>query len=458
MGSRRWIFSFFLLCLSGFSFAEEEVLPVVVLGGGIGGLSSALYLSRGGVAAYVVEGKEAGGALSEARLVENWPGEISISGSDLVEKIKKQAVAFGAHILPEELIRIDCSKRPFKITVRGLVDQKVRSILASSCIIAMGTTPKQLSVPGEKEYLGRGVSHCALCDGALYRGKKVAVIGGGDAAITEAEYLSTLCEKVTIIVRKKDLQVKDEKRKEAVLKKKNIEVLFDTTVLSIGGGNQRVSRLMIQTGSSNKSSLAVDGVFLSIGSHPNTELFQGQLDLDDGGYIVHKKGKETSVSGIFAVGDIADPQYKQAITAAGDGVKAAIEDMSFLAVSSPPASVGLKVREEKKRAPLVIEITDSQQFQKELKEFSGIVLVDFYAKWCPPCKRLSPLLDQKIRELQGRVKLLKIDVEEQLALTEKYDVREMPTLLIFDLQKQIIARKSGLPDILQGISQLEKEK
>ncbi len=455
MRSHRWIFFLFFLSFSSFSFAEKEVLPVVVLGGGVGGLSSALYLSRGGITPYVIEGKDAGGALLQAHCVENWPGETNISGASLIEKIKKQAEGFGARMFPEEVVQVDFTQKPFKIVARGLLDQKTREIYASSCVIAMGASPNRLSVPGEKEYWGRGVSHCALCDGAFYRGKKVAVVGGGDAAILEAEYLSSLCEKVTLIVRKNGFQVKDEKRKEAVLKKKNVHVLFDTTVLAIEGGNQRVSRLLIQTASQKKTTLPVDGVFLGIGSHPNTELFKGQLELDAEGYILLKKGQETSQSGIFAVGDIADPLYKQAITSAAGGAIAAIQAEQYIAAFSPPKQQMKAMQEEKKRSSFVVEITDALQFQNELKEFSGIVLVDFYAKWCPPCKRLAPLLDQKIKEFQGRVKLLKIDVDDQLALAEKYGVREMPTLLIFDSQKKIIGRKAGLMDILENIASLE---
>ncbi len=436
--------------------AESEILPVLILGGGMGGLTSALYLGRGGIEATVIEGKSAGGALTSAHLVENWPGEKSISGSALIEKIREQAASYGARFLTEEVVEVDVSKAPFKVVTKGVLDQKTHERKAFSLIIAMGSTPKMLSIPGEREYGGKGVSFCAACDGAFYRGKKVVVIGSGDVAIGDAEYLSHLCEKVTCIVRKGSLRAKEIKRKEALAKKKNVEVYFNTQVVSIEGNGQNVTHIVVQNAEGKKTKLVTNGVFIAIGHTPNTELFQGKLDLSEEGYILLKHGQETSHPGVFAVGEIADPQFQQAITAAAEGARAALQAEAYCssALSASSAKVQLA---EKKSSYQMVEITSTEQFRKELKEFPGYVLVDFYATWCAPCQRLSFLLDQKIKNSQEKIKVLKVNVEQHLFLAEKYDVRQMPTLLIFDPDKNLVERKTGLFEILDSLSFLEKE-
>ncbi|MGD2169181.1 MAG: FAD-dependent oxidoreductase [Chlamydiota bacterium] len=325
----------FCIILTFFSFAAHtaEKQDVLILGGGVGGVSAAIYLARAGYKPIVIEGKNPGGLISQSHLVQNWPGEKEIAGYDLFIKLKEQAEACGAVFYSESVKSVDFSKRPFQIiTTSTSKEDTEKKYLANSCIIAMGTTPNFLNVEGEKTYWGKGITNCAVCDGPLYIGKTVGIVGGSDSALTEAEYLSKLAKKVYIFVRKDKFRTVEKERESSVLAKDNVEVLFNTEVKKIVGDDARLQKVVVQDHGALKE-VQLDGLFLSIGSKPNTKIFQNQLKLDEIGYIALRpqEYQQTSVEGVYAVGDIVDPVFKQAITAAGDGARAALKVKGFLA-------------------------------------------------------------------------------------------------------------------------------
>lgn len=445
--------------------AEAQVHPVVVLGGGIGALTSSLYLARAGLEPIVIEGDSPGGLLTQSYMVQNWPGELEIDGVALTDKVRKQAEINGVHFRHEEVVAVDFSKRPFVIKTR-LLDEKdeFREIRAEACVIAMGTQPNFLGIPGEtgpSGYWGRGVTNCAICDGSLYRDRVVGVVGGGDAAILEALYLSNIAKEVYLFVRKGSLKALEEKRIQTLLEKPNVKIFYNTVVKEIKGDGQKLTHVILEKEQRNLVNFPLDGLFLAIGSRPNTRLFQDILKLDEKGYIVLGKDQATSIPGIFAIGDIVDPVYKQAISAAGDGAKAALQAQQFL--SGQIGSTIAKQRREKRpkispTAPSeVIEISTLEQFERELKMSDVPVIVDFYASWCGPCKRLSPLLEYSANQLSGKVKFLKVNVDKLYDLSRSYDIRAMPTVLLFDLSGKVKERKVGTDQIADLLKRLEGE-
>jgi thioredoxin reductase (NADPH) len=313
---------FFLASLC--CFAKE---PVVVIGGGVAGLTSALYLARAGYLPIVITGPQSGGLLTQSQSIQNWPGESEISGFELTLKMRKQVEASGAIFVEEELLEVDFTQRPYQIVTKDLNTSKKIQRKADSVLIAMGTTPRKLSIPGEDVYWGKGISNCAVCDGSLYRGKVVGVVGGGDAAVLEALYLSNIAKEVHVFVRASDWKATDKARVQRLEQQKNVHIQFDSPLSQIIGSHQKITHVKLSKG----NQVALDGLFLAIGSTPNTRpFFERQLELDKDGFIVVDKRCETSLPGVYALGDIADPEYKQAITASASGAIAALEVVKYL--------------------------------------------------------------------------------------------------------------------------------
>jgi len=442
-----------------FAAAQEKIIsaqtPVVVLGGGIGALTSALYLARAGVEVLVIEGPSPGGLITQSHSVQNWPGEQEISGKELAEKVRKQAEANGAHFSREEAIAVQFSNSSYKVTLKNLDTNQVRMVAADSVIIAMGTRPNFLGIPGENNYWGHGVTNCAICDGALYRDLTVGVVGGGDAGVLEALYLSNIAKEVNVFIRKDSFKAIEEKRLQTLLAKPNVKIFYNTTVERVNGDGENVTGVAIKTAGKEKD-LPLDGLFLAIGSKPNTELFQNVLPLDERGYILLKKDQETQIPGIYAIGDIVDPVYKQAISAAGDGAKAAMQAQQFVADRK---IVTAEPKKEPVKAPIVqkevIEITTIEQFQKELQSDVPI-FVDFYASWCGPCKQIYPRIEQSANQLSGRVKFLKVNIDLMEKLAKNYKIRAMPTALLINPEGEVLERKVGYDQVVDLLKSLEK--
>ncbi len=438
---------FILAVLSSLSLhaAIDQEYPVVILGGGVASLTSATYLARGGLHPLVISGPMIGGAITMSHSVQNWPGEEEISGIDLAEKMRHQAEANGAIIRPEIIVKVDLSKRPFLITTQEpFSDGKItQTIAAQSIIIGLGATPKFLGAPGELEYWTRGVYSCAVCDGAFYKDKVVAIVGGGDSALTEAQYLSNLARKVIIIVRKGQFRSIEKERMQQILSRPNVQVIYEHIVKEIKGDEEKVTHLVLEHAQTQSTQLLpVDALFLAIGSKPNTDLFRNQLELDSAGYIVLKQHQETSVPGVYAIGDIADPEFKQAVTASADGAKAALQAQKHLAAIPPVVKTALAPI-----APTVIDITSKEQFFQEIASATGPVFVDFYSTRCGPCRMFSPTYDTWAKEFNDRIKFLKINADKVPQLFDHFQVRAVPTLAVFDSTGKVIRKGAGGPEI-----------
>lgn len=306
---------------------SDNVIKCLIIGSGPAGHTAAIYASRANLNPVLYEGMEPGGQLTITTEIENFPGfPEGITGPELMEKMKVQAHKFGADIRYGVVTKVDFSQKPYKITV-----DNTHELLAETVIIATGATAKYLGLESEQRLRGMGVSACATCDGFFYRGRDVAVVGGGDTACEEASYLASLCNKVYMIVRKDYLRASKAMQKR-IMETPNIEVLFQHTTQEILGDTENgVTGALLHDKDGNNVVINVAGFFLAIGHHPNTEVFRDFITTDAEGYIVTEPGSpRTNVPGVFAAGDVKDPHYRQAISAAGSGCMAALECEKYL--------------------------------------------------------------------------------------------------------------------------------
>lgn len=304
----------------------------LIIGAGPAGYTAGIYASRANLNPIMVEGQQPGGQLITTTDVENFPGYVDgVQGPKLMDDLRAQAMRFGLEIMSGEVTSVDFSKRPFTVSVGN----GAHTIVAETVIVATGATARYLGLPDEQKYLGMGVSACATCDGFFFRNRPVAVVGGGDTACEEAVYLAGICSKVYMIVRRDVLRASKVMQKR-VFDNEKIEVLFNTQTLSLHGDDVlERAHLVTNKGTTNENEydIAVDGFFLAIGHSPVTAFLNGALQLDDSGYIVTGNANgstATSVEGVFAAGDVADPVYQQAISAAGMGCRAALDAERFL--------------------------------------------------------------------------------------------------------------------------------
>ncbi len=299
---------------------------VIIIGSGCAGMTAAIYAGRANLKPIVIDGFEPGGQLALTTMVENFPGfPDGIMGPDLIENMRKQAQRFGAEFKSGAITDVDLSKRPFKITAGNETHESLALIVAS------GATARLIGLESERKLIGYGVSTCATCDGYFFRGKDIAVVGGGDSAMEEANFLSRFASKVYLVHRRNEFRASKIMVDRARANEK-IQFITPVTVEDISdvvkGGVEHMTLRNTQT--NETSILPVQGVFIAIGHEPTTKLFRGKLDMDENGYLITHHGSQTNIAGVFAAGDVQDHHYKQAVTAAGSGCMAAMDAEKFL--------------------------------------------------------------------------------------------------------------------------------
>jgi thioredoxin reductase (NADPH) len=304
--------------------SDAEVLNVLILGSGPAGLSAAIYAARAELEPLVLTGLELGGQVSLTKVIENYPGfPDGVGGSELGELLQKQAERFGAKVEFELAVKLDLTERPFHVQTEN------KEIQAKTLIVATGASPIYLNVNGEKELTGKGVSYCATCDGWFFKDRTVVVVGGGDSALEEALFLTRFASSVTIIHRRDSL------RASAILQKRakenpKIKFVMNSIVTKVVGTEKVEAVLIRDVVTDEETTFSTDGIFIFIGHAPNTQMFKGQLDMTDLGYIKIDHLMQTSVPGVFVAGEAADPNFKQVVTSAGMGAAAAIQATRFL--------------------------------------------------------------------------------------------------------------------------------
>lgn len=307
---------------------DENKIKVLIIGSGPAGYTAAIYAARAGLSPILYTGGQPGGQLTTTNDVENFPGYADgINGPQMMMDLQKQAERFGTKVHFGLVTAVDFSSYPLKVTV----DEK-DVVVTESVIVATGATAKYLGIPSEEKFANRGVSACAVCDGYFYRGKEVAVVGAGDSAAEESTYLSKLCSKVHLIVRRDEMRA-SKIMQQRVLNTPNIEIHWNTETDEILGDDNGVNGVrIVNNKTGEKKEISIQGFFLAIGHKPNTDIFKNILSMDEAGYVQVQPGStKTNVEGVFAVGDVADRVYRQAVTAAGTGCMGALDAEKFLA-------------------------------------------------------------------------------------------------------------------------------
>jgi len=298
---------------------------LIILGSGPAGLTAGIYTARANIRPLIIDGATPGGQLMSTSYVENWPGHQRILGPDLMMEMRKQTETLGARFLSETITALDVSKKPFTLTTdRGT------SLSAHALIIATGATHKRLGCPGENEYWGKGVTVCAVCDGAFYPNKRVIVVGGGDSAMEDASFLRKFTDKITV-VHLLDKLTASYAMQQRIINDNAVKIIYNSTVSTIAGdGNHVTSATLVDQKIKQTQTIETDGIFIAIGLRPNTDFLKNQLEVDKLGYIIVHDDVKTSVDGIFAAGDVHDYKYRQAITSAGNGCIAAFMVQEYL--------------------------------------------------------------------------------------------------------------------------------
>ncbi|MFV0150377.1 thioredoxin-disulfide reductase [Empedobacter falsenii] len=308
---------------------ENNVREVIIIGSGPAGYTAGIYAARANMNPLILTGMEPGGQLTTTTDVENFPGyPEAVTGPELMADLQKQAERFGTEIKYEYVTEVTFGEKEGDIhhVKTNTAEYQTRSI-----IISTGATAKYLGLDDETKYAGSGVSACATCDGFFYRGKDVAVVGGGDTAAEEATYLSKLCNKVYLLVRKDEMRA-SKAMQDRVANTQNLEVLYNHELIGLDGNNVVEKAKIINNVTNEEKELIVDGVFIAIGHKPNTDLFVGKLDMDETGYLITQdRTYKTNIPGVFAAGDVQDSVYRQAITAAGAGCGAALDAERYVA-------------------------------------------------------------------------------------------------------------------------------
>ena len=435
----------------------SDTRNVIIIGSGPAGYTAAIYAARAGLQPLVIAGSiTAGGALMNTTEVENFPGFVEgIQGPELMETLQAQAERFGAEVLFDdvEAVSLDGDIKWVKTGIG-------KEFTAKSVILAMGSAYRELGLDDEKRLSGKGVSWCATCDGFFFRDQQVVVVGGGDSAVEEATFLTRFASKVYLVHRRGELRASKIMADRAEADPK-IEFVWNSEVVGLDGDVklEAVRLRNVETGA--ESVLPATGLFVAIGHDPRNELVRGVVDTDAAGYVlVDGRTTATNVRGVFACGDLVDSRYRQAITAAGSGCAAALDAQHFLdeladaevaasadvAASVEPAdSVSMFVASEPAEPVATAPIAGTEDNFQDLVIHSDVpVVVDFWATWCPPCRAVAPLLDELAEEYAGRIKIVKVDTDENPNLAMAYGITSIPTMNFFksgELVKSVVGAR-----------------
>ncbi len=431
---------------------------LVIIGSGPAGYTAAIYAARANLKPIVFEGYQAGGLpggqLMTTTEVENFPGfPQGITGPHLMDKMKAQAERWGAELYTEDVIEVDLSQRPF--TVRS----EDREIKTNSIVIATGATAKRLGLPCEGQFWSRGISACAICDGAtpIFHGAELAVVGGGDSAAEEAIYLTKYGDQVNLLVRGDKMRA-SKAMQDRVLSNPRIRVHWNSEPVDVFGNDNHMEGVHIRnTKTGEQSELHVKGLFYAIGHKPNTSLFEGQIELDDVGYVVTKPGSvETSVEGVFAAGDVQDHEYRQAITAAGTGCMAAMLAERWLSVNGLIQEFHQKAETPDNELEHQPEQTVQPEFDVNMTRHHGgyalrklfhesdrLLIVKYVSPGCGPCHTLKPILNKVVDEFDGKIHFVEIDIAQDQEIAVNAGVTGTPTIQFFK-DKELLAESKGI--------------
>jgi thioredoxin reductase (NADPH) len=420
------------------AFDKDNVVDILIIGSGPAGLQAAVYGGRAHHNTWVLEGNEPGGLLIKTTIVENWPGEISILGKDIINNLKMQAEHQGAQFLPDTAARVDFSVYPYVVYT-----EEGRVLHALSIIIATGATPKKLGVPGEEEFWGHGVTNCAVCDAPNFEGLDVVVVGGGDAAVEEALQVAPHAASVTIMVRGDSMRAVPS-MKARLAGYSNIKIRYNVVITEIEGKEQGLASVVTQisvrdTKTDVITKEPISGVFLAIGQIPNTWVFRDTVSCLPSGHIrladQEYRTQKTSVPGVFVAGDVADVLYRQAGVAAGDGTKAALDADEFLRERGYNEFIAQQLEDRRfiayndTRTSPVDSLYTIEDFNVRAQE--GLMAIDFYAEYCPSCLHMLPVVGALARQYADRMQFFKINIEESPELAAYLQVERVPTFMIF---------------------------
>ncbi|MBR8828808.1 MAG: thioredoxin-disulfide reductase [Gomphosphaeria aponina SAG 52.96 = DSM 107014] len=434
---------------------------VVIIGSGPAGYTAAIYAARANLKPLMFEGFQAGGIpggqLMTTTEVENFPGfPEGITGPKLMEQMKAQAVRWGTECYTEDVTEVDLSQRPF--TVRS----SEREVKAHSIIIATGATAKRLGLPGEDKYWSSGMSACAICDGAspIFKDQELVVVGGGDSAAEEAVYLTKYGSHVHLLVRRDEMRA-SKTMQDRVLSNPKITVHWNTQPVQVFGENGRLSGVKVKDRKTGEEKdLQVGGLFYAIGHTPNTQLFQGQLELDAVGYlVVQPRTVNTSVEGVYAAGDVQDHEYRQAITAAGTGCMAALSAERWLSANNLIQEYHQQqeerkqlTEEEEEKIPVETEenfdLSATRHYggyalRKLFHEGDRLLMVKYVSPTCGPCRTLKPILNKVVDEYEGKIHFVEIDIEADPEIAQMGQVTGTPTVQFFH-NKELVKDMKGV--------------
>ncbi len=446
-----------------------QPISVIIFGGGLSGLAAASCFTENGVSCMVIQGPAPEGALMKARTVRNWPGKPGAVGSDIIDEISSHVEANKIPILDEEVINVDFSSWPYRVVTQRFDDGTIVERTALSCIIATGSEPNLLNIPGENEYFGKGVCTCVWCDGPLYKNKKVVVVGSGQHAIFEATHLASIAREVVIVAREDRLIARDPQELDRLLARSNVKVIFNSDAQEVKGDDNGVTQLVMRNNKTGlQSTIDVDGIFLAIGSRPKTSLFKDQIKLNERGTIELGINQATSQEGVYAAGEVCASKFSSAIACAGQGCIAALQAKSFLEDVGLPFSNqkhwGYNTRSDlgSYQDSLVSDESDINEYRAAREiytqdDFKKLVLdsplplvIDFYSPACYSCKRMMPIFEDLMKGYDGKVNFIKVsisntDIETDLIIKKLQgtEIKSVPTFVLVRKGKEI-TRLAGI--------------